>query len=63
MFSGRKVTDEGDKMLADMKMLDHLLSDSLTLEGLELDFYPWLRHFGHPTYKIIKVKGVASRLT
>lgn len=63
MISGRRVTGDSDENVRDMRQLDHIISNALTLEGIELDFYPWLRHFNHPTYKkILEVCKVRDRL-
>lgn len=55
MICGKQSIEETDEMVVNMKTLDKLMSTILTAEGFELDFYPWLRYFGHPTYKKIQV--------
>lgn len=56
MICGKQVTDETDDMVTTMKTVERYMTSILTGEGMELDFYPWLRHFGHPTYKKILVR-------
>lgn len=56
MICGKQVTDDKDVMVTTMKKLERLLAQTQSSEGHELDFYPWLRFFGHPTYKKIQAR-------
>ena len=56
MISGKKVTEDDDTTLGKMRMLEQLLTTTLVASsGWELDFFPWLRHFGHPAFKEVQV--------
>lgn len=54
MIIGHNV-DDNSPFLADLKRFDVLSRDTTSpISGVELDFFPWLRHFGHPTWKKLK---------
>jgi cytochrome P450 len=63
MICGQHVTDE-DEILADMIQFDQLTIENISpISGVELDFFPWLRHFGHPVWKKLQhVTKVRRRL-
>lgn len=44
--------DDNDPLLLQLKDLERLLREvNSPISGMELDFFPWLRHFGHPIWK------------
>lgn len=53
MLSGKKVIDDDtDDTLRAMKAFARLSLSTLGRKvGIELDLFPWLRHFGHPKYR------------
>ena len=53
MITGTKPEDDNPELL-DMKQLDQITAAHIaTTKGIELNFMPWLRHFGHPLYTIL----------
>ena len=51
LLTGRKV-NEDDRNLDDLKKLEQLFVEcSSPISGIELDYLPWLRYFGHPAWK------------
>ena len=55
MISGKLVTDDGDKTFIKMKKFERLLATIISSSGWELDYFPWLRYFGHPAFKKLQV--------
>lgn len=53
IITGKNPNDiEDDDLFADCKTFDRMLTQLTgSICGVELDYYPWLRHFGHPTWK------------
>lgn len=56
MISGRKIIGEEDNNLRKMRLFEQLISANFSSSsGWELDYFPWLRHFGHPAFKELQV--------
>ena len=54
MFVGRKPEDD-DILLIEIKRLVELIREALSpTSGIELDYFPWLRFFGHPLWKKVQ---------
>lgn len=54
MLIGQNVEDNS-QLLAEIKLFDQLVLESVSpISGMELDFLPWLRFFGNPTWKKLK---------
>ena len=63
MIAGQIPADE-DPDLHDMKRLNRLVLDVIsTGRGIELDYFPWLRHLGHPLYsEILRISELRDDL-
>ena len=63
MLCGKQL-NKNDEIISLMKHIDVLAHNTLAATArVELDMFPWLRHFGHPVYqKIEQINKVSAKL-